>query len=331
MRDARPQLEITHEEDSFKALKITSEKAKPPVPYRVVYTVDGELSTVNKFFNILPTMSHRTYPILYLLLSAIVLGCGPSKNGANEFNFFITEWSHALTTRDKSIQRFYDPAFVFPKDIFNNAAALKYSFDLEHIVTLSAEDNGDLVISVPYHLTYPDNSTEDGGIELTIIKTEKGYLISDMSQQLARSLMEYTLRQTRADHPQAGTYDSLSKILETRVRELRQRYDSVVFYSNVNDQLLFYVVNGNWVFPYDYDASKQSDGGNYKIGVVTGENKVIIPVSYSKIYNPDGSFEGMIEVENDGKRGLFRTNGEIFFPQNLMASIRRKLVVLVLR
>jgi len=74
------------------------------------------------------------------------------------------------------------------------------------------------------------------------------------------------------------------------------------------------VVKGSWENPYHYKLEKQRDGGNYKMGVVTAENKVIVPVAYTKIYNPDGSFNGMIEVENDGVRGLFRLSGEVFLP-----------------
>jgi YARHG domain len=80
----------------------------------------------------------------------------------------------------------------------------------------------------------------------------------------------------------------------------------------VNDEILFYVVKGNWEYPFYYD--KQRDDGDYLMGVVTAENKVIIPVNYSKIYNPHGSFYDMIEVEKDGLRGLYTVDGKDFIP-----------------
>jgi hypothetical protein len=71
-------------------------------------------------------------------------------------------------------------------------------------------------------------------------------------------------------------------------------------------------VKGNWVNPYV--SENQRDEGDYKMGVVTATNEVIIPVAYSKIYNPNGSFVGMIEVENEGLRGLFEISGKLFIP-----------------
>jgi hypothetical protein len=50
------------------------------------------------------------------------------------------------------------------------------------------------------------------------------------------------------------------------------------------------------------------------MGVVTADNRIIVPVEYDKIYNPNGSFAGMIEVEKDGKRGLYTVEGKVFFP-----------------
>jgi hypothetical protein len=192
---------------------------------------------------------------------------------------------------------------------------VNYTVDISHPTEYAVQSNGDIELILSYHATFPDNATEDGIMTLTIRRTENGYLIRDMSPQLASSLKRYTIEQARKNSPPvASKYDSLLAIIIDKARALQKHYDSVVYYTEVNDQTLFYVVKGTWESPYESEKEKQRDGGNYKMGVVTEENKVIIPVAYSKIYNPDGSFEGMIEVENDSKRGLFRTNGEVFLP-----------------
>lgn len=256
-------------------------------------------------------MLPKKYLSLYLLFA---ISCG-SPNHEQELKVFLTEWSVALTARDESIQRFYDPQFAFPKVVFIAAEGLNYTFDIEHVTIASNKDNDDIQVTVPFHLTYPDNTSEEGTIDLTIAKTEKGFLILQMSQQLAMKLKEYNLRQTPSEFSEVTLqYDSLLSGIRKMANSLRQHYDSVVFYTEVDNQILFYVIKGNWEFPYHYESEKQRDAGNYKIGVVTSENKVIIPVAYSKIYNPDGSFNGMIEVENDGVRGLFRISGEVFLP-----------------
>ncbi len=241
--------------------------------------------------------------------------CATPENKEQELKVFLTEWSAALTSRDESMPRFYDPRFAFPTTIFNEAVVLSYSFDLEHATMLSNTDNDNLQVTVPFQLTYPDNTVEDDSINLTIAKTDKGFLILEMSQELALKLKAYNLRQNSTEYAELTLqYDSILGGIRSWANALRKHYDSVVFYTEVENQILFYVVKGSWEYPYPYDGQKQRDGGNYKMGVVTAENRVIIPVVYSKIYNPDGSFNGMIEVEIDGVRGLYRISGEIFLP-----------------
>ncbi|MEK6782182.1 MAG: YARHG domain-containing protein [Bacteroidota bacterium] len=257
-------------------------------------------------------MLTRNYLLLYFL---VAISCNSPKDREQEVKVFLTEWSAALTAREESMPRFYDPKFAFPKAVFNDAEGLNYTFDIEHVKIVSNEDRDDMQVTVPFHLTYPDNTSEEGSIDLTITKTEKGFLILQMSQQLAMKLKEYNLRQTSSDYSEVTLqYDSLLGGIRTIANALSQHYDSVVFYTEVNNQMLFYVIKGSWEYPYHYENEKQRDSGNYKIGVVTAENKVIIPVEHTKIYNPDGSFIGMIEVESNGVRGLFRIGGELFLP-----------------
>jgi hypothetical protein len=139
-----------------------------------------------------------------------------------------------------------------------------------------------------------------------------------MSQDLTKEIFwrnrRLALDQEAAEQRQA--YDSIWNQVRTRATALRQHYDSIVFFTEVDDRLLFYVVKGEWTHPYPFEGV-QYDSGNYRLGVVTGENKVIVPVEYTKIYNPGGSFAGIIEVEKNGKRGLFSTQGGSvnFFPR----------------
>jgi hypothetical protein len=270
------------------------------------------LETLNKqsfFYILVVTMSTKKY-LLYLFL---LFGCG-SANQEKEVKVFLTEWSNALMAKDESVRRFYDANFIFPKVIFEGAEGLNYSFDVNHIDILSEDDNGDLHIIVPFRIAGPDSTNvEQSNIELRIAKTANGFVIRDMTQELAVKIKEHSLRlqQANIEHSEVRLrYDSLLSGIQKSAISLSEHYDSVVFFTDVGDQVLFYVINGSWEFPYEYN--KQRDGGNYKMGVVTAENKVIIPVAYTKIYNPNGSFNEMIEVENDGLRGLFHIRGEAF-------------------
>src|SRR5687768_4345385 len=134
------------------------------------------------FFNNLGAMFTKKYLLPCLFL--IIISCGSPKNREQEVKVFLTEWSAALTMRDESIPRFYNPKFAFPKAIFDAAERLNYTFDIEHITIVLNEDNDDMQVTVPFQLTYPDNTSEQGTIDLTIAKIENGFLILDMSQQL---------------------------------------------------------------------------------------------------------------------------------------------------
>lgn len=76
-------------------------------------------------------------------------------------------------------------------------------------------------------------------------------------------------------------------------------YSSVPMYFQDGDQYYFYVVNGNWV-PYD----KAAAAPKYLMGIVNENNDTILPPNYHKIYTPNATAKGYIEIEKDGKRGL---------------------------
>lgn len=250
------------------------------------------------------------------LLLILIVGCtSTSRENEDQLRIFLKEWSEALISKDESVRRFYDARFVFPKAVFEEADGLQYNFDIEHIEISSPGDNGDTNVTVPFTITGPgETGAEDGSIVLTIMKTERGFLIREMTQELAVKIKQHSLRLQVSNEPSEITlkYDTILSGIRAFVKALSQHYDSVVYFTEVEGQTLFYVINGNWEYPYEHQ--KQRDAGNYKMGVVTAENKVIIPVAYTKIYNPNGSFEGMIEVENDGLRGLFHIGGQAFIP-----------------
>jgi|GEM_PF-2458541 len=250
--------------------------------------------------------------LLYLLY--ILIGCG-SPNQDQEVKVFINEWSKLLTSKDQSVKQFYDSRFVFPNVVFEAPTGVQYSLDTQHVEISSTEENGDMKVTVPFQVSGPDGANvEQGTLLLTIARTENGFLIRDMTQELAVMIKQHSMRLQLASNPTELSlrYDSLLAGIRASAVALGKQYDSVAFFTEVDDQILFYVVNGNWVYPYSWE--KQVDGGDYKMGVVTAENQIVIPVEYTKIYNPDGSFDGMIEVENNGLRGLFHVKGGAFIP-----------------
>jgi hypothetical protein len=252
--------------------------------------------------------------LLPCFLFIVIIGC-QSGNDERELKTFLNDWSKSLEAKEQSVRGFYDAQFVFPSVVFDAPQDLHYNFDIEHAEIVSMEEGGEFKVTVPFQVAALNGSNAvQGNVVLTIIKSEKGFMIHDMAEELAVAIKQQSMRLQMASNPTEVSlrYDSLLAGMRASAIALSEHYDSVAFFSEVNDRILFYVVNGNWVYPYQWE--KQVDGGDYKMGVVTAANEVVIPVQFTKIYNPDGSFDGMIEVEDNGLRGLFHVTGGVFIP-----------------
>jgi hypothetical protein len=258
---------------------------------------------------------NRYFLHLFIIL---IIGCSApkeKKEDIEDINNFLKRWAKALSQKDKVVRDFYDPAFEFPIVLVEDAAGLSYIINTDSIEIRSQENGGVIFAEIPFQLHDPKGDIETGKMKLTIGITPQGYIIKDMSQQMT---IEVVWRNKRLQYDQEykqrmKTYDSIWTNVRQVATKLQQQYDTVVFFTNVDKQVLFYVANGNWVYPYRSDSA-QYDSGNYKLGVVTAENKVIVPVEYTKIYNPGGTISGAMEVERNGLRGLFRVTGEMLIP-----------------
>lgn len=251
---------------------------------------------------------------LYLFI-ILIIGCAAPKEKKEDINNFLKRWAKALSQKDKVVRDFYDPAFEFPVVLVEDAAGLSYTINTDSVEISGQENGGPIFAEIPFQLHDPKGDIETGKMKLTIGITPQGYIIKDMSQQMT---IEVVWRNKRLQYDQEykqrmKTYDSIWTNVRQVATKLQQQYDTVVFFTNVDKQVLFYVANGDWVYPYRSDSA-QYDSGNYKLGVVTAENKVIVPVEYTKIYNPGGTIPGVIEVERNGLRGMFRVTGEMLIP-----------------
>jgi len=103
------------------------------------------------------------------------------------------------------------------------------------------------------------------------------------------------------------------KAFETS-KQLKAKYDSVVWFAHVDDKTFFYVVKGHWDMDKDINRYKDSVIEPYKMGLLNPDLKEIIPVEYDLIHNISGTFPGLVEVEKDNKRGFYDLNGKIVVP-----------------
>lgn len=255
---------------------------------------------------------------LWYLCIILIIGCSAPKDEKEDINHiskFLNLWANALSQKDTVVRDFYDPAFKFPVVLLEDSARLSYTLDVDKIEISGQENSGNIFAVVPFQLRDQKGQTENGKMKLTIGATPQGFFITDMSQELTLEVMwrNRVLRDNKDLAERMKTYDSIWTHVREVAMKLQQHYDTVVFFTKVDKQVLYYVANGDWIYPYRYDSA-QYDSGNYKVGVVTAENKVIVPVEYTKIYNPGGTISGVIEVERNGLRGLYKVTGEQLIP-----------------
>ena len=95
--------------------------------------------------------------------------------------------------------------------------------------------------------------------------------------------------------------------------QLKSRYDSVLWFAYVQEKPFYYVVKGDW----EQYGNLNADGGkktDYKMGLVNGDLKEIIPAEFDLIHNIGGTFPELIEVEKDGKKGFYDLQGRNVIP-----------------
>jgi hypothetical protein len=106
-------------------------------------------------------------------------------------------------------------------------------------------------------------------------------------------------------------YDDMKKIVARAklfTKKFGESYDKVMYSSFIDGKLFFYVLRGTWE-DENWGENGTIKKGTYKIGLVTEQNEVVIPLEYDKIYNMGGTAANLIEVEVNGKLGAYDIDG----------------------
>lgn len=114
----------------------------------------------------------------------------------------------------------------------------------------------------------------------------------------------------REGYPRDINYEYINPAIVDNLQRLEEKYDASPYYFDVKGEKWFYVANGKWEETWG-EESKKAD---VKFGLVNEALEEVLPVSYDKVYNPDGTAQGFIEIENDGKRGLFGYQNKVLIP-----------------
>ncbi|QKJ32278.1 YARHG domain-containing protein [Mucilaginibacter mali] len=93
--------------------------------------------------------------------------------------------------------------------------------------------------------------------------------------------------------------------------KLKAKYDSIPWFQHVDGKTWFFVVKGKFDF---YNGMGRDTTHNFKMGLVSPDQKEIIPVDFDLIHNIGATFPNLVEVEKDHKRGFYNLTGEVALP-----------------
>ena len=123
------------------------------------------------------------------------------------------------------------------------------------------------------------------------------------------------------------TFHFLDSDESNLINKLDSLYTRSPYFTKPNENLLLYVCIGYWNERKYDDQKKYPYGDNLKFGIINKQLEVLLPIAYEKIYNPDLTADGYIEIQKNDLLGLFNyeTNEiiecefEVIFPSNTRA------------
>ena len=187
-------------------------------------------------------------------------------------------------------------------------AVLKLELNIKDCSYVSLE-NGDTKIITPVKLIDSTLPVQLTSLTFNVHKKAgKNLIINVDNLSFIEDYLAYENKVRTKGLTDKDIYSPITLQAFKSAEELKTKYDSVLWFSHINKQTYFYVVKGKWDY-YDVDSAK-----TYKMGLVNPQLQEIIPAECDLIYNINGTFNGLVEVEKDRKRGFYDLNGKIVVP-----------------
>jgi len=178
--------------------------------------------------------------------------------------------------------------------------------------TIEISDNGAITATIPVFFSHDKLETKFSSLILKIVKSDNGeYKImqADARQFLTDFIAyeNFVRGKTLSDE---DIYDPRTLVAFVKAKQLWAKFDSVVWFSHIQDKTYFYVVNGEWD---EYDMLRDT-AKKYKMGLVGPALNLIIPVEFDLVGQIGASFPGMIEVQKNKKKGFYDLSGKMVLP-----------------
>jgi len=170
--------------------------------------------------------------------------------------------------------------------------------------------------TVPIIFVDSGNVKQHSSIQFKLRKISEGHfkIIQFDGRGFINDLVAYENKIQIIDGYDKVVYSPITLEAFKTAQTLRTKYDSVIWFAHLDAKTYYYVVKGKWDEEKDINRYQDSIIEPYGIGLVSPELKEIIPPQFDLIYNINGTFPGLVEVEKDNKKGFYNLDGKNVVP-----------------
>ena len=101
--------------------------------------------------------------------------------------------------------------------------------------------------------------------------------------------------------------------MQTATVQFKKKYGSqyshIAYSLCIDSAYYFIVVNGAWSLEAQQEPLADGATRPYQMGMVNAQNNTLIPIKFDKIYNMGATAQNLLEVEWQGKHGLYNHRG----------------------
>ncbi len=274
-----------------------------------------------------PTFALLTMIILFAGLVLLVRCKTAMKPNSGEITQFLNKFNNSIkegntdtlaacfqpNAKIRQVKRFIN-LLAGKADKNGNKRLATLTLDVDH-ATINPGDNGLIMATIPVVFSHEALESKASVLVLGLVKTAPGQL-QIVQVETRKFLSNYVAYENyvKSKTGAQGVFSAITIAAFKTAKQLKTRYDSVIWFDHVNGKTFFYVVKGNWnMYKLDSLQDKGYDP-KYAMGLVSPELKEIIPTEFDLVHNVSGTIEGLIEVEKKDKKGFYNLDGKLVVP-----------------
>lgn len=142
------------------------------------------------------------------------------------------------------------------------------------------------------------------------VKEEKLATTAEPAKETPKSAKEAAPPTSKPKETKEYTLQYADATTVNTVAKLDSVYTRTPYYFKSNGKTYFYICEGKWVTP-KHDSFPDEITG---MGIVNEQGLFILEPKYDKIYNPDATSKGYIEIEINNRKGLLNYETALVIP-----------------